>query len=188
MACFRVPPSETSNGTLVLHRRLRGEWSEGLLSFMLTLFDLISNQMERSPGLDQIIEYGLLNTLSSSSSGPSRSFRIQAHINSGVGILRWRSCGVLLQSRGEPKSDMPGLLLDRRAVCSCPPHNWNAIGHFASAPQNLCVEKALSFCFCVRDQSFPVLQETLKESCFYELLVSSKFDGIETSQKERTRG
>ena len=93
MACFRVPPSETSNGTLVLHRRLRGEWSEGLLSFMLTLFDLISNQMERSPGLDQIIEYGLLNTLSSSSSGPSRSFRIQAHINSGVGILRFRSCG-----------------------------------------------------------------------------------------------
>ncbi|GKV52574.1 hypothetical protein SLEP1_g59151 [Rubroshorea leprosula] len=51
--------------------RCKMAFESALLSFMLTLFDLISNQMERSPGLDQIIEDGLLNTLSLCSSGPS---------------------------------------------------------------------------------------------------------------------
>jgi len=34
VCCFRVPPAfgkETPNGTLVLHRRLKGEWSSGIL-------------------------------------------------------------------------------------------------------------------------------------------------------------
>lgn len=31
VCCFRVPPALTPNGTLVLHRRLKGEWSEGIL-------------------------------------------------------------------------------------------------------------------------------------------------------------
>lgn len=70
--------------------------SQAPLCFHFSTLSPPNKKRERSPGLDQIIEYGLPNKTSLPCALLAHRglfFRIQAHINSGVGILRFRSCG-----------------------------------------------------------------------------------------------